>query len=716
MGKVQRKEILKEIVNTKKRFISIILIILLGVGFYAGIKFATPAMQYTVDKYFDDLNFMDFRLISEYGITKENIEKIQNEEYIDEIMPAYSKDVIMQKDLKDKDKFVVKVHSLPQNIRASSYINRLDIVEGRLPEKENELALDIKIIEKFNLKIGDKIYLEDDEFLKNKEYIVTAKVHSPLYISIERGSTTLGNGTVLGCVFCKEANIKQDVYSEVFVTVKNTKDINSFSKAYEKKVKKVEDKLEELGTVISDDRYNSVLGEATDELNKGKNKLNDAKKEKNDKEKEARDEIAKNRKDIEKAEKEIARNEKNANIQFANGAKKLKNAEQELINGEAKLNKKKEESKPQIEKIKNGIDTLNTKFNEVETNLKDLLPKQKALEEGIKNVESKIKELDELINKANAQLPTKEQNIAALELAIKQLNINLEAATTEEEKTVIKENIAKRQAELDALKNLDATIAMLTTKKQEAEKTLENLKTQKQTLDVGIKKLQDAKPQIIEQKANLEKTLNDINLQFAQAEKNIKDGKARIVKEKNNLAYQKRRAYSKIVSAKASIEDAKEKLKNGEVELEEELVKANEKIDEAEKEIVDAEEEIKKIERPQWYTLGRDKNQGFEEYKQNTFKIDAIAKIFPIVFFVVAALVCLTSMTRMVEEQRLQIGTMKSLGYSNISIVNKYIIYALLATFIGCVVGIAIGVNLIPRVIARCPEHPPAYSWRFLHR
>lgn len=710
MGKAQTKDIIKEIKNTKKRFISIVLIILLGVGFYAGIKFATPAMQYTVDKYFDELNFMDFRLVSEYGITKENIKKIEKEEYIDEIMPAYSKDVLMQEHPEDKDKFVVKVHSIPQNIRSSSYINRLDIVEGRLPEKDNELAIDVKIVEKFKTKLGDKIYLYDEEFLKNKEYTVTAIVHSPLYISIERGSTTLGNGTVLGCVFSKETNIKQDVYSEVFVTVKNTKDINSFSKAYEKKVKKVEDKLEELGKVISDDRYNAILGEATDELNEGKTKLNDAKKEKDDKEKEARVEIEKNRKDIQKAEAEINRNERNANVQFANAEKKLRKSEQDLKNGESELNKQKAALEPKIKEFNEGKKALETNLAEVESNLNKLLPLQKQLNDGIKQTENGIAIVDKKLADIRANLPMKEEEIPVaiegLEQAIKLLNEQLNAlpeGTSQEQKEALNKQIDIKNQELTKLKNLEEGIKKLEKQKVELPKDLAILKAKKAELDPNISKLQAAKAELLKQKPNLEKAEEDLKIgteKLAKAEQDIKNGKAELVKGKNNLAYQKKKAYSKIVSAKAQLEDAKEKLKNGEAELEDELTKANEKIDDAEKDIVDAEKEIKKIEKPQWYTLGRDKNQGFEEYKQNTFKIEAIAKVFPIVFFVVAALVCLTSMTRMVEEQRLQIGTMKSLGYNNKSIINKYIIYALLATVIGCIIGILIGVNLIPRVIA----------------
>ncbi len=699
MKKALLKDLFKEIINTRKRFISILLIIVLGVGFYAGIKFATPAMQYTVDKYLDNKQFMDFRLVSEYGITKENVEKIKEENYIKNVMPSYSKDVILQKKLNEKSKYVVKVHSMPNN-KEDTYLNRLHVIEGNLPNAPKEVALDKRVSDHLKLKVGDVIYLEDSEFLKNKEYKITAIVDSPLYISVDRGSTTLASGTVQGFVFLKEEEIKQEIYTEVFVTVNGLDKYNTFSEVYEKEIKKVEEKINLLGENISKDRYDSVYNEAKEKLADGEKKLNESKEEKNNKEKEARDKLTQAEKDIKIAESKIIVNEKNANVQFNLASKELKKAEGQIADGEKKLKEEKDKFTPQKAELEKGINEINNGIATIDSNKKQLESKLNEIDSNILKQEKLLNEIDIRIKQIDNKIVTRNEDIKKINAEIDVLNKKLEENITEEEKAKIRLQILAKQKEIEVLNNLENIKITLVAVRNEIINGIEKLKPVKGEIQKNINILNDKKSELENKKSELTKILNEANQKMAVAEKNLNNSKIELNKQKANLQKQKQNAYSKILSAKSEVENAKKKLEEGNTTLNNELEEANKKIDEAEIELKDAREKIKEIEAPEFYALDRTKNQGYEEYKQNTLKIRAIAEIFPVVFFVVAALVCLTSMTRMVEEQRLQIGTLKSLGYKNISIINKYIVYALIASVIGCVIGIIIGVNLIPRMIA----------------
>ncbi len=363
------KDFFKEIYVNRKRFISIVLIVMLGVGFFSGIKATTPSMKYTASKYFKDSSFMDFTMKSTLGFTDSSIDILKNNiEEIENIYPAYSKDMIINLNNSDK---VIKVFSINNDV------NKLNLIEGNFPANSDEVLVDANL----SVNIGDYINVIDDSFLKSSSLKVVGRIESPLYISIERGNTNIGDGKISGYIYVNEDLVNSEVYTDLYITVKNPNNFLTYSDNYSNYIDSIKAKLEDLSKELNDDRYNSVIATYS-------------------------------------------------------------------ING-------------------------------------------------------------------SLRTPT---------------------PTT--------------------------------------------------------------------------------------------------------------------------------------------------------------------IQYPNTYIFTRADNIGYSEYKDNSEKIDAIGKVFPIIFFVVSALVCLTSMTRMVEEQRLQIGTLKALGYSNFSIAMKYIAYATLATIIGSILGVIVGVNIIPRIIA----------------
>lgn len=241
---------------------------------------------------------------------------------------------------------------------------------------------------------------------------------------------------------------------------------------------------------------------------------------------------------------------------------------------------------------------------------------------------------------------------------------------------------------------------------EEAEKELkagkEELDKAKKEIEDGKKQLADAKKEIEDGKKELEKTKSEVLKELADAEKQLRDGEEEYYD-----------GFKKISDGKAEIEEAKLELADGKKQYEEGLIEyadgekelndgkaeAEEKIADAKKELAEAEEEIADLKKPEWYIFTRDDNPGYTEYGENANRINNIAAVFPVFFILVAALVCLTTMTRMVEEQRTQIGTLKALGYGNGEIISKYMFYAAAATFSGALVGVLAGMQLFPIVI-----------------
>lgn len=396
------KDTLREIKNTKKRFISILLIVLLGVGFFAGIKAASPDMQKTLDKYFDENNVMDLQVTSTMGLTSEDIEEIKNLEQVESVVGSYSKDFIIT--VQEKD-LVVKIHSITEEI------NKLSLITGNFPTSENECVVEEAFLEETKTKIGDKIKIQNQEeensekFLKYDEYTIVGTIHSPLYISEDRGQTALMSGKINYYMYVPENSIQSEVYTESYIALKNIDNINTFNDEYEERVDEAKEDIEEIKTKMEEKRYNDLKDEALKQIEEQEQKLN--------------------------------------------------------------------QMKPYLG--------------------------EKAVEE-----ENKIKT---------------------------------------------------------------------------------------------------------------------------------------------------------------------------------------------------AKQEVENMEKPKWYILDRNQNIGYTSYSQDSERIANIGKVFPAVFFIIAALISLTTMTRMIEEQRIKIGTLKALGYNKIQIALKYVIYAFIATIVGSLIGTIIGFRLFPKII-----------------
>lgn len=240
------KEFFVSIRKSFKRFLSITLIVLLGVGFFAGIRATSPDMKDTLSRYYKKNNMYDIELMSNYGISQDDISKIRDKGY--DIEGSISFDVVVNN---DDSLYAVKVMSYDKN----NDINKLVLLEGKMPSNSDECVIERNDYTE-DYKIGDSIYLDSDD-VKNKELKIVGIVKSPLYVSDERGSTNLLTGKINYFLYTDISNFNTDVYTEAYVDIDSDNDI--FDSRYEDEVDDYEKKLEDVTEAIGNSNYDKII-------------------------------------------------------------------------------------------------------------------------------------------------------------------------------------------------------------------------------------------------------------------------------------------------------------------------------------------------------------------------------------------------------------------------------------------------------------------------
>lgn len=696
--KATRRDFYMEIRKSPGRFFSILFIVALGVAFFSGIRASEPDMRITGDSYFDAAKLMDVKALSTYGVTEEDVDAFACLPEIEEAEGAYSADFLYN--LKE-EQHVLHVMGIQERM------NRLAVTKGRLPEKVGECLAD----DESGYRIGDTIRLEsgteDDVFetLKTDTLKVVGLGNSPCYLSYGRGSTTIGTGSIDAFLAVPEETFDLDVYTEVYLQVKGARELLSFTNGYEDKVEEALDAAElladERGVIRKKevvDEANEKLQEAKDELAEGKaeakKELADAKEEIDDAEKQlkdARKEIKDGKKQLKKGKKTLTSSQKKidkAKKEYQAGKKELKKGRKEYEKGLKKYKKSTPAAKKQIKEGRKQAAALKAVIDEDEKTYGMLKAQIEKLSGQIKDLEDAAGGTGEGPEDGNragdadggtggTESGAGGPDISGLKAQLEKLKA--QAAGMQQKITAQKQAYASAKAELDAAqKELDA-----------AKKTLEKSKKQ---LAKGEKELKKAKKQI----KSGQKKIDDGWKELKKQEKKLKDGEKEIADNEGKLA------------------DAKEEYKKGKKDAEKE-------IKDGEKMIADAEADIADIKDPKWYVYDRSTLVEYSGFGENAERLGAIGKVFPVLFFLVAALISLTSMTRMVEEQRTSIGTMKALGYGKFQVAAKYLGYAFLATVGGSIIGVLAGEKILPYIIVyaygilyrHLPEILVPYDWTY---
>ena len=621
MKKALYKDAIKEIKNTYKRFISILLMAFLGVGFFAGIRATSPDMVNTLHTYYEAQNVYDIQVLSTLGLTQEDVDAIKQIDGVKDVDGTYETDAIIEI---EQAEIIAKVMCIEDT-------NQPVLLEGRMPEKSTECVVEEGFLKGTNKKIGDTIQIEIEDttneeqekipYLKEKEMTIVGTVRSPLYLSQDKGTSKLGAGKINYYILIPKENINaSEVFTQIYITIENADKLITSSTAYEEKVNEIKTQIENLKEDRQQARYDKLVENANQKVEEAQATLDKEKQDAQAKIQEATQEIEDGKKEIEDGEAQLAKNEQKVQNEFANATKQIQTGKQQIEQSEKEFLEKQQQAEQQFEKL--------------ELQKQDLQTQLESVKAGLQTIDNNCEQIEQALQ--NPLLPEEEK-------------IKLEQQKQELEKQKASLTATKSQIE-DGITSINTGIA-----------------SGKQELQEGSNQIQQAKKEL---------------------------------ENKENQFYAtKKTTTAQLQTARSELEEAKQKISDGEKELQENTKEFEEKIKEAEAELVDAREKIAEIEHPKWYVLDRNANTGYVSFIQDTESVANIGKVFPIVFFIVATLISLTSMTRMVEEQRTQIGTLKALGYHKVQIAAKYIIYASLACILGGILGMSVGFVLIPKVI-----------------
>ena len=747
---VLRKDFIIEIKKTMGRFVSIFFIVALGVAFYSGIRASEPSMRITADQYFDDSELMDLKVMGTMGLTKADIKAIGKVSGIEAVEGGYSKDVLCP--VGDNEK-VVHMLSMQKNF------NQVLVVEGRLPEKAGECLVDEDFLSYTDLKVGDTVTFHsgDGEALTDSLVTDTYKIvgigNSPLYISFGRGSSTIGTGEISGFVVVDKASFDMDVYTEAYVKVSGaeektafTDEYNNLSDAAKEAVSAIE---EERCTVRKQeivDEANEKLADSEKTVNEKSQELEDAKKELESGKSKAAEELEKAKQQLTDGEAELA----SAKQQIADGETQLADAKAQLNDkqaqldsveaqyesGKAQLDQKEQEladaeqvylinyskympiitagkeqipaGKSQIADGKKRLDEELAPLNQLKDELAGIEDEISQCDSEIAGLKTQLDGMDSEVYQKYVNIPKENRNKEEQAYVEKWENLNTKLAGMQERKTQLENTKQEKlnQAGFATEADLEAQITSLTKQKADLDAKEKALLQQEQTLAAQEEELLSAGRQITDGKSQIAAA----RTQLDSAKSQITDGKAQIqsawalLNEKEGTLNASK---AQLASGEQELADGRSEYEQAAKEAEEQITDGQAKITDGEKQLTDAKQqiadakaEIKKIENPKWYVQTReDALTEYQGYGDNADRMRSIGKVFPVLFFLVAALISLTTMTRMVEEQRVQIGTMKALGYGKAAIAGKYIGYALIATLGGSIFGVLAGEKILPFII-----------------
>ncbi|GKU24829.1 FtsX-like permease family protein [Clostridium folliculivorans] len=659
MKKTFFKNLFRDIRKTLSRFLSIVIIIAIGVSFYAGVRATSPDMKISADSYFNSNNLMDFKLISTLGLTKDDLEEVKKEKGVTAAEGAYSLDAVV---IKEDHSLVLNINTLP----SESGINAIKLVDGRRPKNNTEAIAEDKFLKENNLKIGDKIKLQSGndtnigDKLKNTEFEIVGSAKSPMYASGQRQLSSVGNGSVRGFVYILPEVFKSEVYTEIYVRAESEESKNSLleNEKYKEEISSIEKDFKNLGLKRSEVRYLDVMKTAEDKLKEAEDKLNSSKKEAADKFADAHKKLEDGRIKLEQGKAELKKNVDLYNKKISDGEKQIADGKKAIQDGETKLNASALE-------IENGKTALAAGKKQLEDQLSKLNEGKKLAADDISNgMQGQLIALKASLDKD----PTNPMLIMQYNTLNQAFNNGIKGKDFDSMYSFLKSS--GMLAQMPNSKDLDD----LNNASNQINRAKSEISSKENTLIAGEK-------QLLSGRSELESSKEKI----ADAEVELNKGKTE--------------GTTKLNDAKKKLEDGEKELNENSVKLKDEEEKANNKINDAENEIQKNRDKLKDIKNPEWYVLGRSQNVGYENYRQDSDRIDNIGKAFPLIFFLVAALVSLTTMTRMVQENRIEIGTFKALGYSRTAIVAHYLIYSLSASVLGSVIGVSFGFKLFPPLI-----------------
>ena len=747
MKSAMQKDFWREVGHTKSRFFSIMILVALSVAFLSGLKATAPDMKHTGDDYLDSLHLADFQVLSTLGLTDEDIDALKEQENIENAEGEYVLDAFAAA---GGSETVVKILSLSEQ-----GISDVLLREGRMPARADECVVEEGMLSLLDIAIGDTITLTPgskmEDALADDTYTVVGTVRSPVYISVERGTSTIGSGTARAYLYLPRDAFALDYYTAAYVRVSGAAEMTAFYDDYDDYIDDVIDSLEDFADARAQLRHDELVEEATEKLDDAQKELDEAKAEADEKLGDAEKELKDARKklddgwrDYRDGQQELA----DSRVKLDDAKAELENGEQEYQDGLAEYEEAVAEYEKGLAEYEDGKKKYEQSQQQLNAGAQELAEGKKQLDEGQKQLdalgstvtgaldgtgspyEGKPDQLIEDLGKGDqtaaattdaaldgmraqlsAGIAQAQSTIDTLNGQIAQLSAALQnPALSDEERAGYEKSLAEAQAglaqaeaqkaqmeqQLAQLKDVNS--GSIAQSKQQLDKGQAEYSSGRAELAAGSRELAAGKKQLDEAKAELD----DVPAQLQEAKQKLSDAR----KELDDGWKEYYDGEEKYADGKQELAEAYTELQSGEKdyraglrEYEDGKAEADEKIADAQAKIADARRKVADIESCEWYLFGRSYNPGYTGFGQDAERMANLASVFPVIFFLVAALVCLTTMTRMVEEQRVQIGSLKAMGYSSLAISRKYIFYGLLPSLTGGLMGLVIGYILFPKMI-----------------
>ncbi len=686
-----RKNLRQTILKSMGRYLAIVAIIALGAGMFVGLLSTKMDMVETAQNYTDNQNMFDLRLLSTYGWAKGDVAEVAQMPGIVDAEGSVSLDVIAAQ--AEGKEAVYRLHAIPERV------NKVYLLGGRMPEKPNECLVDGSNADdsvlgmKFTVSAGNEG--ETLEKMAETAFTVVGYVSTPIYMDMSRGNTSIGSGNLANYVYIPMDAFDVDYYTEINVTIEGAYQI--YTDEFTSAMEAMAEELKPGVTVLAQERYVTVKNDAENQYADGLTEYEDGLKEFEDGREQALAELEEALKKLEDGQKEI-----DANWQTVlDGEKQIADAEAELDKNEQLLLTSRQE-------LAAGKAEAYGKFAEAN---KELTENYKAAVSGLKQVEDGLSQINDGIVQLESGLAEIRSGMEKLDLMLGILEpaIKLAEETLEQLKNaavVDSDLIARLETELaEQKKSFDEyTVQREELADMQTEYTgqLEELKKQRVELEQTKKTLEDGLDQIDMGYKELDSQRAQAESRFAEAEAKIEAGEVQLQAGRKELNAKKEElaaGRAELEQAQAELDEGWAEYESGKAEAEKELADAEAKLNDAKAQLDEAREILDSMEEAEVYILDRNTNVGYLAVNSNSDIVAGVSRVFPAFFLLVAALVCITTMTRMVDEERTQIGVLKALGYSNGSIINKYLAYSGSAAVVGCGLGVVVGSIVFPKIL-----------------
>ncbi len=672
------------------RYLAIVAIIALGAGLFTGLRVTKVDMVATVQRYTDAQNMFDVQVMNSYGWTDADVAALAKTPGIAQAEGSISMDVLLH--LGDNEDRAYKLMSLPETL------NLPELTAGRMPASPDECVVDGYFFGE--AVIGRTLYVSEhnkeetlDAFARDS-YTIVGLVSSPLYLNMQRGSTSIGNGSITAYGYIPAEGFDQDIYTQIDLSLVGSYQV--YTDSYDDAMDAMAERLEQDCIPLADRRFEEVLLQAEEEYADGQAEYLDGLQEFQNARIEALDELNKAELELLNGEQELKDNRKlleDGLEQIAAGEKTIEESRATLTQSRLTLAATRAEIYAQLTEASN---TLMANYKEALAGRQQVDAGLTQIEAGIVQLESGLEQIEQGMTLIEVMLPILEAaqeaaqsaldsalSINATEETIAELQANLdEIAGKVTEYTTQKEELLKTQAEVQA--QYDEVLLQ----KEELLATQTQLANGLETIELGFLELEQAQ--------------RSADNQFAAAEAQIDAGQLQLEDGARELAARKAEAEEGLVqleAAEAEWVEGNETFQKEKEKALKELSDAETELQEAETKLADARKTIDDMGSPSIYALTRNTNLGYVVFESDSDIVAGVAKIFPVFFLAVAALVCITTMTRMIDEERTQIGVLKALGYSGTAIMGKYLGYSGTASLLGCGLGLLLGCFLFPQVI-----------------